>query len=381
MKKKIIIFTSLGGGGHTTTAQALSDYLSDTYDIQISCIFNTILGKIDPVKMVAFGKLSGEGGYNFFATRGFYNTLNWIHKIGSWYMRQRTKTITKLILRFLKQEKPDMVISVIPFVNGDILRAAQTLDIPFLLIPTDLDATTFLSGIHNPQYKKFLLVQAFNDPKIKKITSLAAISDKQITITGHPLRIKFATPADVTLIKKKFNIPDNKPVALVLLGSCGSTTMYQVAKLLAQVSQPLHVLFCLGRHTKIYKKIEQIPLPPHISLSFAGFTDKIADLMYCADFFITKSGSLSVIESIYMELPMILDATKPLIKWEQFNHPFVVQHQFGVQMKNYNELPQIVEKFLLNKSYYQQMKTKLKTFEKKDGCQEIKKLVVAILSY
>src|SRR4029077_5637158 len=34
-RKKIVIFTSSGGRGHTSATEALSEYLSDTYEIKV----------------------------------------------------------------------------------------------------------------------------------------------------------------------------------------------------------------------------------------------------------------------------------------------------------------------------------------------------------
>jgi len=45
--------------------------------------------------------------------------------------------------------------------------------------------------------------------------------------------------------------------------------------------------------------------------------------MAASDLCITKSGSVSVCETIYSNLPVLLDATSDVLRWEQFNHRFI----------------------------------------------------------
>ena len=77
----------------------------------------------------------------------------------------------------------------------------------------------------------------------------------------------------------------------------------------------------------------------------------MSDLMAIASLFITKSGTASVCEAIQMKLPMLLDATVPLIKWEQYNHEFVDRHKLGVSIKEYDLIAPIVTSMIHNDTY------------------------------
>ncbi len=61
------------------------------------------------------------------------------YNIGSWYYNFFKSSVEPLLEKYLTQHQPDLIISVIPLINNLVLKVAQKLNIPFLLIPTDLD--------------------------------------------------------------------------------------------------------------------------------------------------------------------------------------------------------------------------------------------------
>ena len=60
--------------------------------------------------------------------------------------------IKKRIKKRLLKEKVDILISVIPWFNDYFLDIAQELGIPFLLMPTDLEASHFFNNINTLRF-------------------------------------------------------------------------------------------------------------------------------------------------------------------------------------------------------------------------------------
>jgi hypothetical protein len=81
-----------------------------------------------------------------------------------------------------------------------------------------------------------------------------------------------------------------------------------------------------------------------------------------------------------MNLPMILDATGPLLRWEAKNHKFIQENKFGISLTNINELPVIVDNLLKTNHQLLSYVQRLKNFEKKHGGTEIKKLIIEMLA-
>jgi len=378
MKKKIIIFSCFGGGGHVAAAKALHEYLHDTYDLGTSYIFAEILKKYDPSYWFSFGTITSEQVYNFFIAGRWNRLLNAIYFIGSIYIKLFQRPITNAVYRFIQQEKTDLIISVIPFLNNIFLQVAQRADIPFLLLPTDLDTTTFIYNFRNPDYTHFRIGLPFASELIKNTLTPADIPPNQVSVVGALVRSDFFTQKNINAIKQRYHVPLHKPVVLLLMGAAGSYASYRYLQQLIKVQTPLHILVVLGRNHKARIDIESVPLPAHISITIFGFTQHIADLMTIADVGIIKSGSMSVCEAIYSNLPMLLDATSTILRWERLNHTFVKQYDLGQSIHNYADTPALLEKMLQPKNQAH-IRHNLTQVKKKSTPYKIKNLVANLL--
>jgi processive 1,2-diacylglycerol beta-glucosyltransferase len=380
MMKKIIIFTSAGGGGHMSVTNALLEMLHDHYNVKAACIFTDVLRGIDPAQFFTFGKYTGEDFYNYIVRKKWFWLLNLIYKIGIVYYKLRKSQTDYYIEEYLKKEKPDLVISVIILVNGNILKISKQLNIPCMIVTTDLDCSTFIHGLQNPEYSKFNFNIIFDDPLIIKTLEPAHIPPECIKVTGLPLRAHFFEKKNKKHIKEFYKVPENKPVLLLIMGAAGSKSISTFVHALIQVPIPLHLLICLGRHEDMRKEIMAIALPNHISISIISFTERISDLMAIADLMITKSGSVSVCEGIYMNVPMILDATSTILQWEKLNHAFVKKHHFGEILYSIENIPSLLNSILVGQHNLEIMKNNLQQYHKKRADKEIPRSIEALLT-
>lgn len=378
-KKKILIFSSRGGGGHISVMNALEQYLKEDFCVGHSFIFTDVLGHFDPIQKFLNGKATGEDWYNFTLKRKLHPLTHMTYNFGSWYYNFCQKSVEPLLEEYLTENKPDLIISVIPLINNLILRVAKKLDIPFLLIPTDLDATIATNGIHKPNYKKFYLALSYQDPAILDSFKKAAIDKKYISYIGFPVKKEFFEPHNYRAIKKEFNIAEDKPVILLLMGAQGSSELYTFSRQLSKLPIPAHVIIVLGKSEHLRKSLNRIDFPEHISTTMLGFTDRIPDLMRISDVLLTKSGSVSVNEAIYAQLPLLLDGTSTVLQWEQLNHRFIQKNQIGNIIKRSYSIPSLVTTMLTNKAYVDNIKKNLESLDKKNPEQEIKLLVKKIL--
>ena len=365
MRKKIIIFSSTGGGGHISVAKALTAYLQNDYDVQTVYPFLEILKPLDFIRIITRNRYNGEKIYNIFIQKNWFLLINIIYYIGKYYIKFRKKTIHWLFNAFMQEQQPDLLISVIPLLNGQILEVAQNADTPFLVIPSDLDATTFIQGLNNPTYEKFHMALAFDLPCIWKTVESACINVACFSIIGFPLRPGFFKTYDTNKIKKEFNIPKNKPVILFMMGAVGSQASIGFIKQLKTVENNCHLIICLGKNENIKNEIENIQLPSHITTTILGFTEKIPELMAISDLFITKSGTVSVCEAIYMNLPMLIDATSAVLSWEKFNHRLIKKQKFGDILDSKKEIAIKLDALLKHPERIQEYKKNLIHFEKK----------------
>ena len=375
--KTVLILSADGGGGHISAAQAITHALPE-FDVKTVCTFDTVLGKTDPLSILTGNRWNIHHFYNYCLYRRWYPLVNF-HEPVLWYLKAQSGRIKRMIGDYIDKTNPVAIISVAPIVNWIILQVAQERNIPFIMIPTDLDSSLFLPGIKKPSYYKLRVCIPFNDPQIHAYINKAQLNEEQLVVTGFPIRPDFFNQADSASIKKEFGIPSGKPVVMVMLGAQGSRIAYEFADQLSQVHVPMHAIICLGKQEQLKEHILQLRRNPHVSFTVLGFTSRIADLMSISDLIITKSGTVSICEAMYKELPMILDATGGVLRWERFNHNFITGKGFGTCLTQIKQTCSMVTELLLHPTALHDYKKNLINFDKNHGTTHIKAVLNQLL--
>ena len=379
MKKKIIIFTSSGGRGHVSATQALIEYCGDAYDVQPVYALREILHPLDFVYALTFGRYHSEELYNYFLTHNYTWVIPGMVWLGKCFFWLRFNAISQLIQDYLAHHKPDLVISVIPMINGATLQATQNLNIPFWVIPTDLDAANFVYQIDEPTYEQFFFNVAYDDKDLKKTFANALIPENQLTYAGFPVRTSFLASYFKNDLKQKYNVPLDKPVIMLLMGGLGSHETVSFTKELQKIKHPIHLLLCIGKNEQIRADLENLVTHTNITQTIIGFTEHIAELMAMSDLLITKSGGLSVNEALYMNVPMILDATSFGLAWEQFNRTFVEDYNLGYILECKENLAPVIEDLLNNSDKLHVWQHNVKALKKENPAIRIMEYIKKII--
>jgi UDP-N-acetylglucosamine:LPS N-acetylglucosamine transferase len=377
---KIIIFTCIGG--HTIVSQSLANSLQSFYQVEVKNIFLDVLKPVDPVRFLTLGFYNTEDFHSLCARRRWYRFMNTSYRHIALYIDIMSYLVKLFIKKAVVKSGADCIISVIPFFNNYFLSVAKELDIPFILMPTDIDVTTFLHRLKVPiTHKKFNFAIAIDTPEIHEKIAPLKLSESQIHITGVALKPGFFAEHDQASIKKRFEIPEDRPVLLLLMGSEGSATIVDFMRELSRIQGvPFHLIVVFGRnHTEyetisrsVFKTISQIAFDPEVTTTFFGFTPFIPELMAISSLLITKSGGISMSEALYMNLPTLLDATSEVLAWEQMNQRFIQKNQFGTSVYHLDELSTIVKAFLTSQGeLLEEYRLNMQSFEKKNGCDGI----------
>lgn len=379
-KKKLVIFISKGGAGHLIACDTLQTFLSKDYDINVVTPIQDLLNSIDPVKMLTFGNLDAEGFYNKIIQNQWIGFANWgVKHIAPSLVLSKRKTVEKKVTEYLKKEKPDLVISLIPFLNRAFANAAQECNLPFLLITLEADLTNWMMGMHKITHQNYAVTIGSNLKLTHDQLAYRKIPSERIHNIGYPIRESFFGSRDKDAIYKEWNIPKDKFIIMLLMGGAGSYSTYRYAKKIAAMNLDTHILVCTGRNTEIADKIKKLKCTPGVSMTIIPFTKKIADLMAISNLFITKPGPGSINESVQMKLPMLLDGTSTALFWEQANMTLVKEHGWGEVVYKFKDLEGMIKKFVTDKKYYGNIKQNLKKQPRYVFNKKLKQLIKTLI--
>lgn len=347
--KKILVLSSNGGNGHNAAAGALKSILKDQYDFKV-------IYPIDDLQIL--GVSSGESVYNLALRNGWTRSVNVVSKyVAPKLFRTYKKKLEGLITQQIDDENPDLVISLIPFINFPASEAARKSDVPYLLITTDNDLQAFVHGLQGVSHPHFKVVIGNDLRSGHLMLKKRNIPDEAIESIGLPIRPDFLAKKDPLELRKHFQIPAYKPVILVMLGGAGNDAALDYAKTLGGVQLGVHLIVCAGKNQDLARKLRKVDLHPTNTMTVMEFTDKIPELMTLADLIITKPGTTSITESMFMRLPILVDCTTPVLDWEQANIDMVVKYGIGGYISQFEEAEKLVRHYLYDSEFRQEIQT------------------------
>jgi UDP-N-acetylglucosamine:LPS N-acetylglucosamine transferase len=381
-KKRILVLISEGGGGHKMAGESLTDIFSSQYDIDVVNAFTQVIHPLDWLHSMTAGCFSGEDFYNFMLRKGYHKGVNFYATLGNKYMSANRQRIEKLFEKYMQKLDftYDLVISTVPFINSGIAKSLQKKRIPFLILPTDLDTSTFFVGLTPKQFKSddniaFALPYDDNDLRKKGLKNPAIPQDK-VVISGFPVRgacQKKHTPDGIKLLKLKHGMLENHLSITLILGTTGNRMLLEYTQELSKLSNeqfslPLQLNICVGKNEKIRNSIlawllneggkvlketqafTTVKAVNGLIFHLRKFTKDLIEIMVASQLIITKTGSCSVNEGIYLGKKLLLDNTDTssarYLFWETFNLYFVRKHGLGDVFYDPSEMPNLVEVLL-----------------------------------
>lgn len=347
-RKKIIVFTSSGGRGHISATEALQEYLGSSYEVKPVYVLREVLHDIDFIHKITGGTYYSEEMYNYFLAHKQVGLVKTMVYAGHLFLNLRRRAVERTLETYIVSEAPDMIISVMPTINGMTQSVAQKHHIPFWLIPTDFDASGFLFQLYKPHADNFFVNCPLRHEMVERTFKPARLKEAQFTHVGMPVREQFLKQYDVAAIKQKYKVPANKPIIMVMMGGRGARAIEKLAQQLVQLQTPVHLLLCIGKQAEVKESLEALEVAPGVTVSIIEFTPYIAELMAISDLFVTKSGGQSISEALYMGLPMLVDATDQAIDWELLNRKLIEKRGFGALVKRLHKLVPMVQEILDN---------------------------------
>lgn len=363
MKKRILLVSVSAGSGHVRAAEALRTSGIERHpDWEIKHI--DLMDYVPtPVKKIVVD------AYSFMVDRapalyGFFYKKTAQEEYSARkpeFIKQINKFTSKKFFKYVKDFKPDVIISTYPFVGLALSQADKTLKkIPFFVTVTDY-------GVHNfwvsPNVKKYFV----GNERMKSYLEALGVSPGQTIVSGIPVHSVFYEKKKSEELRKKFRFSPKLPFVLILSGGKGMMRCDLVIDMLLHSIEdkripPCHIVTVVGKNEKLRITLDKIKKQHKNShLGIVGWTDEIDEYMRMADVIITKSGGLTTSECMTVKKPMIV--MYPIPGQEEENVHYILDSGSGVVAYTPQDLAFYVDEILHKKRKFRFPVYKKKTTE------------------
>lgn len=324
--KRILLLSVSAGSGHLRAAEALRAQAA-LEDVAVSA------SHLDVMQFVsaAFRKVYTD----------FYITLVDRHPALWGYLYRLTndappdgslqkirRAIERLSTRSLRREidawQPDAIICT-HFLPAELLarmRRNGSLDCPVWVQVTDFDLHRM--WVHDGITGYF----AATDEVAFRMAALG-IPPASIHVTGIPVMPAFRAPGTRADCAAGLGLDAQRSTILLMGGGAGLGKLDAVAARLLALPHDFQLIVMAGNNLPALQALQALATRYPGRLLAQGYTDKVEQLMACADLVITKPGGLTTSECLAMGLPMIINA--PIPGQEERNADFLLEQ--GVALK------------------------------------------------
>jgi len=240
-------------------------------------------------------------------------------------------------IEFIRKNRPKIIITTHFFPIPLILKVKHQLNLKLVTIVTDF-------GIHPLWIDKnvdFYLV-AFEITKKGLIAK--GIEEKNIEVTGFPLRRGFRETLDKDYLRRKFSL-DSRPGILLFSSTQGDIPFLE--DIVKGLKRDFNIFIIYGDNKKIRAFLNKVK--DH-SVRYFSYYEKIWELMDISLAVITKPGGLTVFETLYKRKPLIF--THFIWGQEKINLDIVLKLGLGFLTPSFEELKKLIYSLRDNKVLY-----------------------------
>lgn len=307
---KVLILTSLTGGGHLSLALALQDALGQDYETGIVDPYPRIFHRYYTFVGRHFLKLWGLE-YRYSDNQA--SALR-VHKMLTLLLRDRLSTL-------IKHRQPQLIITTHTLLSYEVAqaikRAAPGLPLVFQLSELEEVHSTWLTVKNAHAYlvpTREILAQA----------RAKGIDESRLHLTGMPVRAQFLQDYSAKRTATLTALGLDPALFTIFLqgGAEGAAGIDQTVKSMLAPDRPIQIILAVGTNKQLASRFSGIG-----HLSVLPFTRNIASYMAAADVIAGKAGPNFIAEAVMQGKPFLATAFIP--GQEAPNLKFLERHNLG----------------------------------------------------
>jgi len=214
--------------------------------------------------------------------------------------------------------KPDAIVCT-HFLPAELLADAvlqKRLQCPVWVMVTDFD-------LHQMWVHEGITGYFVANEEISFRLESSGIPKSNIVVTGIPVMPEFVNRPERDVCATRIGLNPAHKTLLIMGGGAGLGINSHLVNSLLNLQNDVQIIVMAGKNKSLLDELLKLSSQWPGRLVVVGFTDKVPELMACADLVITKPGGLSTSECLVMGLPMVL--INPIPGQEERNASYLLQ--------------------------------------------------------
>ena len=238
------------------------------------------------------------------------------------------------LTRALKRCRCDVVISVVPAINGLLADAARRTGARVEIVLTDWHS------VHRFWVARGVDHYTAPTQSARQDCIRFGAPPERVDVVGIPIRREFGTRSGATRAHRlgELGLDPDRFTVLAMVGAEGSPHALRNIAAVARLRRDIQLLVVCGHNDELRRDVQR--LRASIPLRAVGFVDYVADLMHAADVLITKAGGLTLAEAFASRAPVVVHDVLP--GQEAGNLEYVLERRAALYARDAEALAQIV---------------------------------------
>jgi processive 1,2-diacylglycerol beta-glucosyltransferase len=193
-------------------------------------------------------------------------------------------------------------------------------------------------------------------------------------ILGIPVEPVFSKQLDRDTVIRDKGLKNNYFTILVIGGGFGVGPIEGIIKAIDEVDGAVQAVVVCGHNKALMKKLDDLKERLKVDVKILGFIDNVHEYMEISDVLISKSGGITVSESLAKRLPMIV--ISPILGQETRNSDFLVSNNAAYSIERLEDLKGLLEEMVKDPLKLEMMKRSIEGVRKPQACYDIAKFAI-----
>lgn len=305
---RIAILHATAGSGHRSAAVAIAKAIAAREP-------TATVHEVDTLVFASrFYRTAYSEGYNAMAQRAprLWGALYalWaqqrVHKSAGPTREAFDRLALRSLVRVVERDRPDAIVCThfLPVEALYPMRARGKLRVPLHVVITDFTAHPMWAYPHVDRY----FVAA---PEVADELHAHGVPRDRIEVAGIPVDPRFATTLGRDVVRRRFDLPADAPVVLVMGGGSGVGPMADLAERLAALPMKPFVIVVCGTNERLRLELQAMERPSGGRVRALGFTHEVDAWLEAADVLVSKAGGLTCSEALIKRTPLVVFRPTP----------------------------------------------------------------------